>query len=477
MNETIESTQKDSATEPTRKPAWLWIVSACLIVLGITVFLLGFLRDYTLVIDDQTYSLKTIAFRTGTVLKRAGLEVNDADQVSADLNKISFKLPDTIILNRARPVTMIYGSKIQQLNTAERYPATLLDLAGISFFPNDLILQNELPIDPHQALPLGRALMLEYIPAKLVQITDNGHQYYFSTQKENLAEALAEQNIQIGSYDRLSVSLDTALSAENDLEIRRARQFTAMLGNQTFSGFSAASDPEEALLDIGLAIQNLDQVSTESALDDHNRSQEIILHIDRVTESYELVKEETPFKNTYELDPNAQLDTTTVLVPGQMGYVVTRSITQYRNGEPVKTLPSQHWKASDPVDGVLGQGTLAVVNTETVDGVTLEYWRKVSVYATSYKPSSFPPGERTRSGAPIEKGIVAVSAAWYPSMAGQPVYVPGYGFGVIGDSGYGIPGRYWIDLAYDDASYVGWHHWTTLYFLTPIPAYIPAILP
>lgn len=63
-------------------------------------------------------------------------------------------------------------------------------------------------------------------------------------------------------------------------------------------------------------------------------------------------------------------------------------------------------------------------------------------------------------------------------MAGQQVYVPGYGHGVIGDSGGGgIPGRYWIDLAYDDENYVGWHHWTTLYFLTPVPAYIPAVLP
>ena len=43
--------------------------------------------------------------------------------------------------------------------------------------------------------------------------------------------------------------------------------------------------------------------------------------------------------------------------------------------------------------------------------------------------------------------------------------------------GGGIPGRYWIDLGFDDSNYESWHFWTTLYFLTPVPGYIPVVLP
>jgi 3D (Asp-Asp-Asp) domain-containing protein len=125
----------------------------------------------------------------------------------------------------------------------------------------------------------------------------------------------------------------------------------------------------------------------------------------------------------------------------------------------------------------MGYGTKVVVQSETVDGQTIEYWRKLSVYATSYYPGEFEGDAITRSGVPLTKGIVAVSAAWYPSMASLQVYVPGYGYGTIADSGYGIPGTRWIDLGYDDENYVGWHHWTTIYFLTPIPANIMAVLP
>jgi len=43
--------------------------------------------------------------------------------------------------------------------------------------------------------------------------------------------------------------------------------------------------------------------------------------------------------------------------------------------------------------------------------------------------------------------------------------------------GGGIPGQYWIDLAFTDADFEPWHQNTILYFLTPVPADIPWILP
>jgi hypothetical protein len=49
---------------------------------------------------------------------------------------------------------------------------------------------------------------------------------------------------------------------------------------------------------------------------------------------------------------------------------------------------------------------------------------------------------------------------------------------VVADTGGGYPdGRYWIDLGYSDADYVPWAKYVTVYFLTPVPASIPWILP
>jgi 3D (Asp-Asp-Asp) domain-containing protein len=59
---------------------------------------------------------------------------------------------------------------------------------------------------------------------------------------------------------------------------------------------------------------------------------------------------------------------------------------------------------------------------------------------------------------------------WYRYMVGSQVYIPGYGIATIADTGGGIPGRYWIDLGYEDHDYQSWHDWVTVYFLAPVPA-------
>jgi 3D (Asp-Asp-Asp) domain-containing protein len=228
------------------------------------------------------------------------------------------------------------------------------------------------------------------------------------------------------------------------------------------------------LADLGVTPQNLDRsIPPEDQPLPINGQVTLI----RAAESIALVKDESAFSYTYQLDPDAELDTTSVLTPGQLGLVVSRQRSRIEDGLIVHTADEGPWKASDPSDAVLGTGTKVVVKTEVVDGQTLEYWRKVSVYATAYHPSEFSYGALTRSGIPLTKGIVAVAASWYNGLEMQPVYVPGYGHGIIADSGYGIPGRYWIDLGYDDENYISWHDWTVIYFLTPVPASVQAILP
>ncbi len=263
----------------------------------------------------------------------------------------------------------------------------------------------------------------------------------FSSQAETLEQAFAEQNIQINEHDRLSLPpLSTKLSLETQVEIRRAREITVMRGENAFVGYSAADNAEEALLEIGLPVQNLDFIAPSGVLAFEENNPILSLDIVQVSESFNFIKEETAYSNTYELDPNTELDTTTVLVPGQTGYVVTRTISISENGETVKTYPpSQQWKASDPpVNGIIGRGHDARCQNGNRrwyhPGILAQSHRLCHVISSVRIP---PPGARTRSGTPVTKGIIAVSAAWYPLMAGQQVYVPGYGHGVIGDSGGG----------------------------------------
>lgn len=129
---------------------------------------------------------------------------------------------------------------------------------------------------------------------------------------------------------------------------------------------------------------------------------------------------------------------------------------------------------------------MSIRTLTTADGQTLSYWRVLTLYATSYSPCRLGlpyPGchSGTASGAIAQKGVVAFVRSWYYLMQGQAVYVPGYGTATVEDVGAGgVPfagNHYWIDLAYSDDDWISWGGWVTVYFLTPVPANIPYILP
>ncbi len=135
-----------------------------------------------------------------------------------------------------------------------------------------------------------------------------------------------------------------------------------------------------------------------------------------------------------------------MLVPGQIGLVVTRQRLLLEDGvekvrQTERTVESQ--RPGRRHFGPRHQSGWCAQRQSTAR--RLNTWRKVSVYATSTNPVRRR-GHGHSSGIPLTKGIIAVTLDWYRGMKLQPVYVPGYGRGIIADTGGGIPGRYWIDL-------------------------------
>ena len=132
-----------------------------------------------------------------------------------------------------------------------------------------------------------------------------------------------------------------------------------------------------------------------------------------------------------------------------------------------------------PEKRILGYGTKIEIKTATVDGVQIEYWRAVQMYATSYSPCRSG-GDRcyngTSSGKKLAKGMVGLRYSWYLNMGGQPLYIPGYGYATVEDVCGGCIGKPWIDLGYSDDDWEQWSSWVTVYFLTPVPSNILYVL-
>jgi 3D (Asp-Asp-Asp) domain-containing protein len=292
---------------------------------------------------------------------------------------------------------------------------------------------------------------------------------------------LESAHIRISPQDWVSEDLMTPLDEDLSVTIRRARPVNVKVGDVTQTGLTAGTTVRAALVDLGIALQNLDRTRPP---EDEPIPEDGEIEVIHVAEQVAILKDEVPYQNVYVEDPNTVLDQISVVEPGQMGIYATRERIQYANGEEIWRDQTESWQASEASDGVLGYGTQVEVRTEVVDGQEIEYWRKISVYATSYSPCRLGLGEgvcnyTTASGLPLAKGMIGVTRNWYNMMRLQSVYVQGYGHGTIADIGGGGSyfNHYWIDLGYSEADYQRWHNWTTMYFLTPVPDWYPAVLP
>jgi uncharacterized protein YabE (DUF348 family) len=435
-----------------------------------------FLQPVTVFADREAIELRGAYFTAADALRAAGMSLSAQDRLNP--------APDdwipgdgSVRLVRAHTVSLWTGGTQTSFETTERIPANWLARAGLALYPGDQVWLNGRPIDPAQVVSGSGPFALQFQPAAPLRVSIDGEMYVIYSSAPTVGEALWQNGLVLHPGDRLSPPLETRLQAGLAVELRRARAVTIQTGGEEVRVNTAASTVGAALVEAGLTPQGLDTTlpAENEAIPPDGRIQLL-----RIRETVALAQELLPYQNSFTTTPDLELDQRQVIQPGRYGVVLSRERVRYQDGVEVARINEEKWTAAEPQDQVTGMGTKAVVMTLDTEVGTIEYYRAVTMYATSYSPCQQGMGRCSRataSGIPLEKGVVGVTLAWYRLFAGARVYVPGYGIGIIGDNGGGIPGKYLIDLGYSDEDYVAWHQNVTVYFLTPIPPNIPAILP
>lgn len=375
-------------------------------------------------------------------------------------------------------VTIVDGDQVITLQTEERVPAAILAGAGITASPDDHLLVNgiiappELPIAAYPAtIQLRRA-----VP---VTISSPQGGQTIQTSAFTVGEALQEAGIQIHANDQIDPPLNSPIT---NLPITIYQlpltPLTITADGTSTRVTSSARTVGEALAEAGIPLLGLDYSlpSENEAIPPDGQ-----VRVVRVSESILLTQKPVPFESELVASADVPLDQTQILSPGEEGLSVQRVRVRYEDGVEVSRVTEEETLVRAPRARTLAYGTKVEIKTAVVDGVTIEYWRAVQMYATSYSPCRLGvPGlcsNTTASGLPLKKGVAGTIRSWYNVMKGQELYIPDYGFAVLADLGAGYPdGRPLIDLGYSDDDYVPWHSWVTVYFLTPVPNSIIYIL-
>jgi uncharacterized protein YabE (DUF348 family) len=368
---------------------------------------------------------------------------------------------------------LVDGGQIHYLPASDASPAALALSASAEIGPADGILINGQPALPDQPLHAAEALTVEVRRAvNLTIVTPGVPPQILQTAAPTVGAALRQAGMTLHLADTIAPPADTAISGPLTVVYVPSRELHVTVDGKSVLIRSAAGTTGPALAEAGLPLLGLDTSRPGPAEPVPADGQ---IHITHVTESVVLAQKSLPFGSEFIASAEVELDQQQVLQPGQPGLSVSRVRIRYEDGREVSRQTESETLVRPPQNRVAGYGTKVVIRTTVVDGVRIEYWRAIQMFATSYSPCRSAadrcyPG--TSSGKPVQKGVAAVVLRWYNYMQGQPIYVPGYGHATIEDVGGGIPGKAWIDLGYSDSDWQEWGAWVTVYFLTPAPANI-----
>ena len=454
----------------------LRMVGFGLVLAGTLLFLVSIRKTVTLQINGQQTTVSTLALSVQNLLRQQGIAVEPSDWLWPAADQ-PLEAGGTVRYERAARVTIWDGEQPVQLVSPERRPANLLAQAGLALFPGDQVWLDDAAIPPDELLPRADAYRLRIRRAVRIDLQAGEASQILYTTAPTFGQALAEIGLDLRVSDRLDPPLDTPLKEDLKASLARSVDLTIQDQDRRIQVRSAASSVGDALAEAGLALQGLDYSEPAADLPLPKDGQ---IRLVRVIEQVSIEQEPLAFETELQPAPEVELDSQTVLQPGEFGLLARRVRTRIENGTQVSQNVESEWIARQPKTRIVGYGTKAVLHSlDTPDG-PIQYWRAVTMYATSYSPCRIFKDRcdsYTASGATLKKGIAAMTGQWYYYSGGDQVYVPGYGTATIADTGGGIPGRYWIDLGYSEEDYVSWHQYVTVYFLAPIPSQIMWVLP
>jgi uncharacterized protein YabE (DUF348 family) len=373
-------------------------------------------------------------------------------------------------------ITILDGGQARTLTARPGSPADLFIQAGLIFGPNDHALLNGTPVSMNEPVPMAGPVTLQLVRAQALTLVTPEGTHALQTSAWTVGEALYEAGIALHAGDFLDPPAATPITGALTVTYTPAREYLVSVGGETLRIHSSARTVGAALAEAGIPLLGLDySLPTE----DEALPTDGQIRVVHVSEAVVLAQKSIPFESEFVASADVLLDQQQILEPGQAGLTVSRVRIRYEDGQEIMRQAEAETLVRAPKKQITGFGTKTEVKQATVDGVQIEYWRAVQMYATAYSPCRSGTSQcypSTASGKPVKRGVVAVISSWYAVMRGQPVYIPGYGRAIIEDLGGGIPGRHWIDLGYSDNDYQTWGVWVTVYFLTPVPSSIMYVL-
>jgi 3D (Asp-Asp-Asp) domain-containing protein len=235
---------------------------------------------------------------------------------------------------------------------------------------------------------------------------------------------------------------------------------TLRVDNTEIEGLTFSYTVGDFIKEKGVVVGEYDEISP--ALDESIYNG-LLAEIIRVEKETYTVNEKIPYATKEVEDSTMEDGITKVSQKGVNGSREKTYEKTYKDGKLVETKLISEKVLENSVNEIVLIGTKLVPKTENIGGETITYYKKLWVWATSYDGNCNGCNGTTATGAKLTHGIIAADPKvipWHTKM-----YVPGYGFGRMEDTGGALKrattyGKTHIDLGFEDVKF-GW--WSARY--------------
>ncbi len=450
------------------------VIALLLGLMALTGVAIGYraaLMPVTLVVDGEMQSVLTHQPTVALLLSDLGISLRPADVVNPPLDT-SLEADMVLTVRRACPVVLVIDGRERIMYAQDEGPADLLARAGVVLDSHDTFqIQPPYVTDPPQT-----RFRLVVKRGASVTLEEGATRTTFYTRAATVGEALLEAGVPLYRADKVFPPPATPIFNGMHIQLQLSVPVSVQMDTHTLRTRTHRARVGDVLADLGVTLNGQDYTvpPLDAAL-----SEGLEIRVVRVTESLIVEQSSIPFDVVWQPDPNTEIDNQGLLQEGQPGVLERRIRLRYEDGQVVDRWVEGESVVLAPSDRVMGYGTKVVVRQVQTPRGAVEYWRELTMLATSYSAGtsgvspSNPHYGRTATGAKMRHGIVAVDPAVIP--LGSRVYVPGYGVGLAADTGGAIWGKR-IDLGYDDDNLEMWYAWVNVYLLTPVPSNVNYLL-
>lgn len=302
-------------------------------------------------------------------------------------------------------------------------------------------------VSPSLDTEISNGLEIKWEQAKKFVIEVDGEPKEIWTTEEKVADILAEANVAVTEHDKLSVDLDKQLTEGQTIAVDKAFNVVVVDGaNKEQKIWSVKQTVAEMLKQNNIKLNEFDRLNTkETALVAPGTK----VAITRVEKKVDTVEEEVDFAVEQKNDTSLLKGEEKVVTEGVKGKVERTYEVVTENGKIVAKNLQKENVTKEPTKKVVAVGTKEkpVVVSRGNDSAAPSGGREFYVEATAYTAYCEGCSGITATGIDIRSNpgikLIAVDPNVIP--LGSRVWVEGYGYAIAGDTGGAIKGNI-IDL-------------------------------